>query len=325
MIYGLDFLGLAKYSKVALQEFPNGFGLGCFSSTFGDARPAVEAIIKAKSPGLIRVQLAWKDGHNFSPRDFAKIKEEAGKWHSLVNKYPGVGWYFSGACEHKLNLADAMALKDVVIDVLPSVAYVNCPIQGGADLTGYINERHGSKATCKQKNDAFSFDGSACVDANVTALKSEFSIAPYYMFWDGRFNGRYDEKAGEKPPPISQRKGWPDARHIRSIVALAGERGLVSLRKDWLYKSHSENKGNGDPRAEKPVMICPIKTRSIELVGEGGRPLASLKYYGPYSGGGYRYYSTKWGYEIAKRPVDIYISRHKYGTINPVFRCGSFR
>jgi hypothetical protein len=323
MIYGLDLLGVAKYAKVALQEFPTGWALGAFSNTFGDARRAVEAIVKSGKCPRVRIQLCWKDAHNYSTKDFPSIRREALKWKRLVNKYKNVQWMFSGACEHRMNEKDATLLAKIVQEALPGTAYVNSIMKGGARIDGtkYINEVHGDKEKPRGGEENFSFDGTPCVDAEVSRLKRSFHSCETFFFWDSRFNGKW-ESSDTTPRP--ERKGWPDAKHIRSIVALAQDEGATKLPRKWLYKSHAENKGTKDPRAEKPVIIAPIKTKQIELRDSKG-VVATLKYYKPFSGGGYRYYARTYGYEIATGTVEVWADGKKYGIINPAFRKGSYK
>ncbi len=334
MLFGLDFLGLAQYSHIATSNFPNGWALGVFSSTFGDSRPAVERLLRTGKPSAVRVHLMWKDLHNFRRADFPQIVKEAGGWRSLVETYPNVKWYFSGACEHKMNAKAANELSSKVLNVLPQgVIYVNTPMEGGEDIIGpnRINERHGAKAKKKRATDQFSFDGSSCVDADVETIKTKFNTDHIFFFWEPRFNGRWETN---DMTPRPQRQGWPDAKLIRSVCALANNKGLLrELPKGWIYKSHSENHGNGDMRAEKPVMISPLKTSAISLKLSDGTAIAKLSYYGPFDGGGHRYYASKWGYELTETAqaaqgdprVQVWAERRQIGLINPAFRAGTYR
>lgn len=332
MRFGLDFLGLAKYAKVAAQNFPAGWALGVFSSTFGDSRSAVELILKTGKCAAIRVHLAWKDNHDFTPKDFPKIVKEAQGWRSLVAKYPNVVWYFSGACEHKLSAKFANDLAMRVLEIFPANTwYVNTPMKGGDDIIGprITNERHGSKAKRKFENDSFSFDGTACVDADVEALKGQF-ISHNFFFWEPRFNGRW-ETTDTTPRP--ERNDYPDRKLIKSVIALSENKGLIQpLPKGWIYKSHSENDGNPSLRAEKPCLIAPIKQDVITLRLQSRKIIAKFNYYGTYKGGGYRYYTDKWGYEIAKIANDAQGTAKTQiwagtmiGSINPSFRTAPYR
>lgn len=323
-MFGLDLLGLAKYPKVAKNNFPEGFALGVFSDTFGDSRPAVDGILDTGKCPRVRIHLMWKDAHSYTRSDFPSIVKEARKWLPVVAKHPRIEFVFSGACEHLLNAPDANELRNRVLEVFatnPKISYANTPMQGGADIQFAINERHGSKAQSRGNFENFSFDGSACVDSDVEKIKKEFRSAQTFFFWEPRFNGRWEDN---DKTPRPDRKGWPDGKLIRSVIALSGACGDVSLPPKWLYKSHSENNGDGSSRAEKPVMISPLVVSDISL-REGPRTVGILKYYGPYSGGGFRYYAKTWGYEIATQPVEVWAAGKRHGTINPAFRCGSFR
>ena len=332
MRYGLDFLGLAKYADVAAENFPAGWALGAFSNTFGDARPAVEKVLKTGKPSAVRIHLMWKDDHNYTLKDGPKIVKEAQGWLPLVEKYRNIVWYFSGACEHKLSGKFANDLAMRVLGVFPEDTwYVNTPMKGGFDIIGprILNERHGTKAKRKYENDEFSFDGSACVDADVEAFKKEF-VSHNFFFWEPRFNGRW-ETTDTTPRP--ERDDYPDRKLIESVVALAQNKGLVRpLPKGWIYKSHSENDGKPSLRAEKPCLISPLNRDKITLKLLNRKIIATFNYYGTYKGGGYRYYTDKWGYEIAQMaeyaqgsPVVQIWAGTMIGVINPAFRTAPYR
>jgi hypothetical protein len=320
-MYGLDLLGIAKFEKVAVSEFPADWALGCFSSTFGDARSAVEAILQSGKCPLVRVQLMWKELHDYSPKDFPWIRNEAKKWRGLVAKYK-IAWHFSGACEHNLSVKDAKTLAEIVTKELPGTTYVNNPqSQGKNELPGYLIERHGKDVKKAPRDYVFSFDGSNCVDNDVQTIKDRLTSASVFFFWGCRFNGRWSEN---EQTSIPLRNGYPDKEYMRSIVALAQPQGEVKIPKGWIWKSHSENNGVTDPRSEKPVLICPVKTKEAVLVLTDGSKVR-LPYYGPYAGGGHRYYAPTWGYQIANEPVTLLMGGKLYAVINPTFRAGVFR
>jgi hypothetical protein len=326
MLYALDLLAGARYPKVSIQEFPDGWGLGVFSSVFGDARPFVRALLETGKCPLVRVQLAWRDRHDFSRKDFPGIVQEARKWANLVAIFPGVKWYFSGACENKLPRHDASDLGIEVLKVLPpGVTYVNSYIKGGAPIDFGINEQHGHEANPTRQGDFFSFDGTPCVDSNIQAYKDRHQKAAVFFFWDARFNLRWEDKDATPRAKRTEKGRRPDAKLLRSIIALASDPGTTYLPRGWIYKSHAENHGKGDPREEKGLVISPIKADRIELRSFSGVLLAALPYYGAYSGGGYRYYSSRWGYEISKTACEVWAGGKRYGVINPAFRAGTFR
>ena len=109
-------------------------------------------------------------------------------------------------------------------------------------------------------------------------------------------------------------------------MVLSNSKGATSLPANWLYKSHAENNGYGDTRAEKPVMIAPVKAAAIELKGPDGRVIETLRYYGSYSDNKrWRYYGTRWGFETLAQirggtSVTVWVNGKKVGSVNPAFR-----
>lgn len=320
MNFGLDLLGIAKFSKTAIEAFPEGFALGCFANTFGDALPVVDKLLKTGKCPAVRVHLMWKDSHNYSRKDFPSIYKEAKRWKPLTIKYPRILFYFSGACEHNLNHKDATELANGLANIFPEATYiVNTPLIGhGSDIIIVIdklNEKHGAGVQHAPLDCLFSYDGNSCTDSDVQKMKDD--IGPQiFFFWDSRFNGKWEDK---DTTPRPMRKGWPDKALIESVAALSCDQGGVSLPHNWIYKSHAENTGTGDLRAEHPVFIIPLKVKEITL-RDKGKTKATFPYYGPYAGGGHRYYGTKWGYQIANKPLEVWAEKRKYGAINPTFR-----
>lgn len=322
MIYGLDLLGLAKYPKVALEAFPAGFALGAFSETFGDALPAVEALVDSARVAICRLHPMWKSRHDYGRGDFAAIVKEAKRCVPLFKSYPSQLFQISTGCEHRMNLGDATEIYARVKDVVPAnVTAVNCPMAGGALIYGRHNEIHGSKVSAPRIPYNFSYDGDACVDSDVEHVKSVHGDCAVHFFWEPRFNGRWE---ANDTTPIEKRKGWPDADFIRSVAALANDKGTTKLPRNWIYKSHSENKGTGDRRAEMPVMIAPVKTSKIVLK-QNGKVVHEMKYYGPYEDGRHRYYANKYGFQISTKPCGVWVGGERVGVISPAFREGSFR
>jgi len=303
--FGQDYLGGAKFQGAILNNHDFSQGAGLFATTFGDALPIATQLARGGVP-FLRIQLGWKDDHNFKESDFAGLVAQAKRFCPLSNL---TKLYLSGACEHNLNAALANKLASQVLAACPSATYVNVPWRG-AVLPQYINETHGNGGP-KSKRSSYSSDGSPSEDIDIEPLKSKFT--EFFMFWSPRYNGRWEDNDSTPRP---NRTGYADGKMIKSMLALAKPKGATSLPKNWIYKSHSENKGKGDPRSEKPVIIAPIRD-SILKVGDVSCP----RYKDPYQDGRSRYYCPKWGYEIGTSPVKI----GKYGTINPAFRDGSYR
>lgn len=335
MIYGLDQLGAAKYSNLAAREHPEGFVFGVFTNTFGDALPVVTQVAQEGRASGIRLNLAWSDSHTFKPADFAKIAKEARRFAPIVKRFPGLKWYVSGATEHQLNGPDAARLYEVVANELPSTTYVNQPWQGkGAFLmtNDVVNETHGKDARPgPSKRYAFSCDGSDCFDFDIEGKKAEFPRAEYFMLWTSQCNGRM--KADDKTPR-PQRKAWPTGQLIDAMIYLHNDRGAVSLPKGYLVKPKSDqHQTPAEPRALKPVIICPVKADRLELVADNGQVIHVSSKAFPFADGRFRYYFDQYGYQIAEKAVRIHgkptaqlrIGRKIVGTLNIAFRQGGFR
>lgn len=327
MILGLDYLGGAKYKDLILREHPDGWAAGFFAQAFGDALPTVDALLATGRCPLVRVHLLWSDTHSFGDKDIAAITKEAKRYEVIAKKYPNVKVELSPFCEHSIRNPDKYL--DIVKANAPSCTPVNTPMNGALS-TKYKNETHGSHANPKPGKFNFSWDGQSCVDTDVEAIKARLAKAEVFFFWEARFNGKWEDN---DKTPRPQRKGWPDSKLIDSVIALHKSKGKTSLPKRWLYKSHSENKGTGDGRAEKPVLICPVKAKEVLLRCKNGQVVQSLKYYGTYTDGRFRYYGQEWGYEIANKAVriqssplvDVVANGKVVGVVNAAFRDGEFR
>lgn len=348
MIYGLDYLLAANYSKettaLCVKEHPLGWAVGVFSTLpeGGDARPFVEAILKTGRCPSVRVHLMWKDAHNFSESDFPKIEAEAKKWLPLIKKYSKVAFTLSGACEHNLNEVSAKRLRDKVQNAVNDLAkYANTPLIGKGALINdtdnqTINEFHGSSAKIAGNKEAnFSFDGSSAFDSDVANVKKNCfsSREGVFFLWVPQFNMK--RKADEKKPR-PERKVTLSSDLIDSVIYLSRDTGAVNLSPKNIYKSHCEQTLDDtakDIRGNRPVIIVPEKANELQLVASNGQVVATAKYYGPFTGGGYRYYCSSFGYQIAEKAkriqgstvVKLMAGKKLIGTINPAFRAGKFR
>lgn len=336
MIFGLDHLGGARYPDLAAREQPQGWAFGIFWNVdgFGKAEPLVRRVAKEGRTLIIRIQALWRDDHNrkpFDERDKIRAIKIARRVQSIAQEYKNIEFRFSPFCEHK---NDARFIRDTfqkIKRVAPSLELVNSPNHDCSTvIEEAINEFHGAQKkprACKRMQ--FSFDGTASEDSDVEEYKKNYAKAEIFFLWSPRFNGNFDGVT----KPRKERKGWPDSNLIDSIIYTARARGECKLEKNHLFKSHSENKGKGDPRAEKPVYICPIRSSQVELVADNGQVVHALRLYGKYIDGRSRYYASDWGYSIAEKAVRIQghpickvrINGKIYGKVNPGFRFGSFR
>lgn len=332
MNWGMDFLGGAKYPNIAIKGLPDSFAVGAFSSTFGDSKPFIAKILATGKCQKARIHLAWKDQHNFSTADFPSIVKEARSWLPLINKYPNVTWYLSGACENKLNTQDATTLAKLVMAAVPQCSYVHSGLASKINLPNCLNEVHGSDAPSYNTPYITSFDGDACVDSDMESFKARHKSAEILFLWDAPFNLR---KETNDTTPRPQRTYKPSLELIASIEFLTTDRGAVSLPDNWTLKSHAEQKDNGDIRADNPLIIAPLKTSKILLKSKAGKVVSSAtRHPEPYIDGRQRYYfSDEFGYQISKKliklqgdpRVEVWADNKKWGTANMAFRQGSFK
>lgn len=332
MIFAIDYLGGARYKGAILKAHRPGLGAGFFSKLdgFGDALPVADALAASGKCPWIRLHAMWKDGHGYTRADFPAIVKEARRIQALAAKHPDIQWAISGACEHKLNAKDAGDLANLVKMAAPSCVYVNTPMEGGAFLPGERNEIHAklNPGHSPVPNFDFSFDGQPCTDRDVEAFKAGYSKANVFYMWDARLNNQW-EYGDSVPRP--EREGMADEKFIRSLNALCDPCGQVHLPKGYLWKSHAENHGNGDARAEHPVFICPDKAAKAQLIAENGKLVAELPYYGTY-GPRFRYYGRTWGFEMARTAIalsgkplcQIKVGKKVVGIVNPAFRLNEY-
>jgi hypothetical protein len=326
MRFGLDFLALPKYVHTVVREMPEGWCLGSFANTFGDALPAVETVLKTGRVPMVRMQLLWSDSHTFGDKDIPVIRREAKRYQQLKKRFPHIEVELSPFCEHNLQNPDRYL--DIVREEAPDCIPVNVPWKG-AFSQKYKNEIHGDhKAPRGVYN--YSLDGTNGPDANMTALKETHADASCFFFWHCRFNLKWSMK---DTTPRPQRAAKPDSNLIDSVIYLHREKGETRVPKGVLLKSHAEKHGAIDYKGDKLLIILPEKGNRIELKTRNGQTVDVLRYYGPFDGGGYRYYSQGYGYQAGLKAiriqgdavVSIQLDGKGFGRVNPGFREGSWR
>jgi hypothetical protein len=331
MIYGMDWLALARYGRIAKAEHPRGWAVGLFGDPdlFGDPRPALIELLKVAKAPICRVQLMWDDDHVYGDKDLAKLQRLAAWYEDIAKQFPLIKFELSPFCEHNVTNPDRYLRW--VKNYAPSCEPVNSVYQGALSVK-YKNEVHGTSKMPPKGRYNFSFDGNSCVDSDSSEMKKRHGKAEVFYWWTYQFNLR---KNDNDPTPRPDREAVPTPELIDSVVYLKNKRGRVSLPKDWLYKSHADQHAAPvpEPRAFKPVMICPLKVPSLELVADNGQVVAVMPYYGPFADGRHRYYAPAMGYQLAEKAkriqgsplVRVVADGKVQGFINPAFRTGGFR
>jgi hypothetical protein len=342
MIPGLDFLGLGSQHwklKQSIEVFPQGWALGCFAQTFGDALPAARKFLASGKVSAFRLQAWWSDSHKIAPMDF--LKKELPRWEKLAREFPHVRFYISHSCEY--SEADIKQIRKRVILVqalCPSCEVVQCPMHSPVVKGVGLIEQHGTKSEPKPGH-IVSTDGQAIFDQNAANWMALHQDALINFLWAPRFNLR--EAHNTLPPPA--RKAFPTKRDILSVIRLASSPGIapspvfaadvIPFKKPELLKTHAEDQqGNTDARANRPLVILKKKTKFVEVVTFTGQVLGKLTFFGNFGEGLYRYYAGHaggirlYGYEIGEKAKQASGSEFVwfkqgnkyYGPVNPAFR-----
>lgn len=329
MRFGIDYLGLPKFSDLAIREHPEGWAAGCFAVTFGNALPHVDRLLATGRCPLFRVQLLWSDSHTFGASDVRQVKVLSRQYQALAKKYPAVEILISPFCEH--NIREPDKFLDIVSNEAPDCAPVNVPWNGGYS-TKYINEVHGTKAPPKVgKQYLYSWDGTSCVDGDVERSKAIHAGSEVYFFWHPAMNGRLNTN---DKTPRPQRKAWPTSELIDSLIYLKNDGSGARLPRNYLWKSHADRHMTPpEPRAYKPVLIAPVKADRAELVADNGQVIAVSSRSQPFNDGRFRYYFGEYGYQLAEKAMRIHGKRTAslrmggkiVGVVSCAFRGGSFR
>lgn len=335
MIFGIDHLGGARYKKIARKAHPRNFAAGVFWDVpgFGPAKELIEGWAK-DGVSLIRIQLLWDDDHRYPRSVFKEAKKRAAIVESIAIRFPNTTFQVSGACEHELPPADARELATMCKSVSPHCEYVNSPLPKGAVLPEEINEFHGTEEKPRKcPRYQFSFDGTNCVDENVTQYKENYKDAKVFFFWGPQANGNKNMKR-EDTLSRPKRTAFPTSELIQSWAYLATDRGNTQFR--GILKSHSEQTSNNtaaDTRGNRLLVITEIDTPKVHLYLKSGRRLASSYERKTFSGGGWRHYFKSYGFKLAlqaealegSRIVAVRAADKKLGEVNPGFRDGTYR
>ena len=333
MMYGLDYLGGAKFADLVLREHPTGWAAGFFANTFGNAWPLIAKLLATGRCPRVRVHAVWQDDHKYDPkRDDPVIMRELKAANSLKATFPQVEVQFSPFCEHNIKGAQLRQLFAKVKQAAGDLTLVNSVMNGDVLPPNVaLNEIHGLHKPLKEPYN-YSFDGTPCVDADVEGLKSAHQNVVTFFFWTSQFNGR---KNPNDTTPRPQRQAWPTSQLIDSVIYLHNECGAAKLPRNHLWKSHADQHEvpKPEPRALKPVYILPIKASRVELVADNGQVVAASGGPLPFNDGRFRYYFPDYGYSMAEKArrihgkptVSVRVGGKVVGTVNPAFRAGSFR
>ena len=303
---GLDLLGLARMdAKMISEEIDNGTAIGTLDSTFGDPYPKLGLLASTGKVSAYRVHLrdftCYRSSHcppgYPAQNDTRPIRKAALRLAAFQSHY-NIPCFVSPALEHDVRGArDTTSWFRILDEVLP-----NC-VPVCSAFTGYcpkvtpngrriLIEKHGNSVN----GDVVSNDGASIFDADTSTYFGRGKVLSFA--WDYSFNGRVSGESVFAPP--LKRVDWPTKAGIKHSVAIlrSGTQrpqvtGCSPIRKPELFKTNAEyyGKNQDDGRGNKGLFISQkyVGTR-IEVTSLGGKSVGLLRYFGPYSGGGFRYY-----------------------------------
>lgn len=334
-MFGLDYLGGAKYGDALVKGHPLGFAAGFFADTFGNCFATIDKLCATGKCPLIRVHGPWTAHQYYHAIHDKPIFAALEKVNQLKAKYPKIVFQFSPICESDASGSDWERLIKSC-DARQKNVEIIVSIGKGSPVRGYTTEIHGN-TTIPNGNYQYSYDGTNTVDSDVEDDKRKLANAKVIFFWHPAFNCKYKTKLGDKKDelpnvwkndtaPAKDRIVKPTVELIQSIGALAKQKGKVGLKAKNLYKSHADRHNTPpEPRAYKPVLISPEKVDFVTLVDEKGRIVAKSDKREPYKDGRFRYYFNTYGYLLSDKPLIIIAGSKVLGQVNPGFREGEFR
>lgn len=314
MIYGIDYLGGAKYPDVVLRGHPKGFAAGFFAQEFGDAFSLIKRLAEGDKCPVIRIQVTWAgSGHNYTEKHLQQAIKEAKRYDKLKTQ---ARIQLSPFCEHTLKSPDAWL--DKIQQAAPSCTIINNPQNGiGSFSKKYQNEIHTGRPPTGAYN--FSYDGQSACDADTEADKAKYKDASIFFFWTWQLNCHFNAKD-------TTRNTKPSVELIKGLANLANPRGKCSIAKNTLWKSFAEQSDpKGDWRSNKPLCIYPGKVNALSLYKDGKLIGTLPRYKEPFIDGRYRFYLGQWGYSVATEPVELKDGNKVIGKVNPGFRFGGFK
>jgi hypothetical protein len=323
----------------AIRLLPQGAPLGALHNTFSASLANLDAAIAGLHPTAVRIHLIngpgirngqsgpYEIGKGYSKASFSAalehsdpkiikyIKGSTALYKALSEKYPATQFLISPELEHDLSIRAWHVSADAVASVWPSVTLVNSP-DGGIPIDHYRNalvERHGSNP----QSDASitSLDGAEATDSNISGFLARSPNARIKFIWDRSYNCRHDSGAFEDP---RARKGCPKPQDFEQLAHIYDTpeapssfqapqcTKLVQFKAPWIWKPKSEDSGQGDSRANKPVAITGY-SGNLDVITYNGKLVGTLGYYGAYTPlklqraySGWRGGSSLYGYEFEK-------------------------
>jgi len=297
-MYGHDVIILGGQSKNALSQIGEGRAIGFLDIL--NPYPNLEFLWNKKHPQAFRGHLidGTVNGHACSGNatNLPMIRKAARKFQAFCdgkNTKCFVSPVLEHGCKNK-------ALVDKWFAILrkeaPRMQYV-CSALNAYCPSNVLIEKHGNKT----KADIVSNDGNSIYDGDTYTRTSNGMIKDMQgsvitFAWSNCDNGR---TTGEKVfVPISNRVNWckpEDYQQKEKLLGLPDNmpsiEGCKPFKGKELLKTNAEYYGKTDDgRGNKPLLILNKNYGRISIQKLDGKEVACAKYYGPFSGGGFRHY-----------------------------------
>lgn len=295
--YGYDILGLAKQPiKMIAEEFEPGYCVGVLQGTFGNVIPNLKKLLNTGKVACFRAHLGngvCKRNNNcgpgeFKPHQFKVLRNRIIAFENLATLHPGVKCYLSPYLEHdEKNKEIVKAWGSLIRKHAPS-----CEVVVNA-FTGYvppdvIQEKHGSTVEAA----SISTDGISYFDVDTVKFRENGTLLVFA--WINRFNLRTSgEKYFTQPLKRTAKVTRDNMKHVTRLLKPEHPKPTTNckdIKRPNLWKTNSEDYNTSDPREDRPLFISKKKVNRYRITREDGTVVGCARYYGPYSGGGYRHY-----------------------------------
>lgn len=318
---GFDLPAAVQYPGI-VRSIPLEYGFSTFATTFGDSFDLVKNELY-RGRVWVLVQFIWKDDHNFSDKDIEELIRLSKKFAPLCNTGRLQISFF---CEHNTSNPDKYA--NIVADLMPGCEIVNTPWKGALSLK-YLNELHGDHAVPSDRyRYQYSEDGgfknnTDPNDIDKVANKKKWKKAKRYRHWTARNNLRWSMNDKRSRAERLKNPAKPTKEFFGGQLWYTKPKGETWVAKGVTVKPYSENHGPNasgqlDLKGDKLLIIAPQKSDKVQLK-RNGQVVGNLFYYGPFDGGGHRYYGTKPGWKYGP-DLEMVVNRKIIGKINGGYR-----
>ena len=219
----IDTLAGVHYPEL-LQHIPNHIGVGFFHYAFEGDVPALVVSEFEKGRKHIRINILWKDDHEYTSDDAIPIIEAVEKYEQICQRFPEAKLQLSPITEH--NLPNPELYLQLIKDHAPSCGKpVNSILHGGYIASPEIENEVHNYTNCPTSGIcSWSSDGEDAFKMDFAAVRQANTHAVRLCVWHPRLNLRY---IVNDPAPRWQRieeanERKPSLELINNLVNLVG-------------------------------------------------------------------------------------------------------